>query len=674
MTSSLPPDVALYHMDAKVFQRSKGRSSVAAAAYRSASRLTDERIGETFDYTKKHCVDAFILTPADAPGWARDRESLWNACEAVERANGVVGREVEISIPRDIPEDQWHAFAEEICARYVEAGAVVDVAIHSPTAADKNPNPHLHIMMTTRALDASRPHGFAAKKNDALTQIFESGGRHGGGKRGDALKAERERLANIANSFLGRAGSSRRCTHKSWADLGIDRVAEPDMGEQRIKKMRRQGKHDRRTRLVSSMRAARIQENLLRQTEEEIMAKNPSRQARGGIRPKNQQDFKRKLLLRRIPEAHGIDQDKLHMIDMTRPRVTKIQTRDGGWVELDHGNRALKTYGARGYADEVAQAIYDADYADDIERLEELKSMQRKGSGMRQRRKRDEVPQLPADKVESLADRWRSRGYHKVTEATDGVWIEIGRCKIQDVGDELRIHGPAASDAAVRAMVEKAAAEWAGEVEIFGDKAFKDAAWLEAQRQGVTVYDQATGELYEPSEEIRKRYEADARRMRGEDLEMEEIKRRKAISALLLEAAGGNVAAVTKLRANDADLADFITLHLDDEQRGRLVGKPEADVVAALPEFRNFGKAAREADEAKKREQIPTHAEDFDPNNELAEQALPPLEGAGDLGSDEPDDWSYGPEAYDPEEPEYAARIEEQRWIAEEAERERLGL
>ncbi|MER8547952.1 MobA/MobL family protein [Mesorhizobium sp. M1169] len=133
------------------FQRLKGRSSVAAAAYRSTSCLTDHRIGATFDYTRKHKIAAFILTPENAPDWTCDREALWNACEFVERANGVVGREVEISIPRDIPESDWQAFAEEICARYVEAGAVVDVAIHAPTAADKNKNPHIHGMLTTRA-------------------------------------------------------------------------------------------------------------------------------------------------------------------------------------------------------------------------------------------------------------------------------------------------------------------------------------------------------------------------------------------------------------------------------------------------------------------------------------------------------------------------------------------
>jgi hypothetical protein len=616
MTTSLPPDVALYHMDAKVFQRSKGRSSVAAAAYRSASRLTDSRIGETFDYTRKHCFDAFILTPAGAPAWTLDRESLWNACEAVERANGVVGREVEIAIPRDIPEDQWHAFAGEIVAKYIEAGAVVDVAIHSPAAADNNPNPHLHIMLTTRALDSDGPHGFAKTKNAALIGIFESGGRHGGGKRGDALKAERKRLAAIANKFLERAGSPRRCTHKSWADLGIDREPEPEMGVERAKKMRRQKTHDRRTRLVQSMRSTRIQENELTATEEEIMATNASYQARNGIRPKSKADFKTRLLRDRFPDLPKPEgwAKELHFVDTSNPTVTKIATQDGGHVEI-HG-RFAKVYGQRGIADRFAGALESLGDLDSIERLEELKSIRRKGSGIRQRRKPDEVPALSANQVESLADRWRSRGYHRITESPDGVWVEIGKCRIQDLGDELRIHGPAASDAAVRAMAEKAAAEWGSEVEVYGNKEFKNAMWLEAQRQGVTVYDQTTGELYQPSEELRRRFNADRVKVQEEGNEIAELKRRKAISALLLEAAAGDVEALKKLKANDRDLADFVTLHLNDERRGQLVGEPESAIVPALAEFRVFGRLARQANEDEQRKNgiVPGRAEDFDPS------------------------------------------------------------
>ena len=44
--------VAIYHFSAKIISRSTGRSAVAAAAYRSASRLFDERTEQPFYYSR----------------------------------------------------------------------------------------------------------------------------------------------------------------------------------------------------------------------------------------------------------------------------------------------------------------------------------------------------------------------------------------------------------------------------------------------------------------------------------------------------------------------------------------------------------------------------------------------------------------------------------------------
>lgn len=45
--------MAIFHFSAKTVSRSAGRSSTAAAAYRSAERIVDERTGEIHDYTRK---------------------------------------------------------------------------------------------------------------------------------------------------------------------------------------------------------------------------------------------------------------------------------------------------------------------------------------------------------------------------------------------------------------------------------------------------------------------------------------------------------------------------------------------------------------------------------------------------------------------------------------------
>ena len=88
--------MAIYHFDASVISRSKGRSATAASAYRAAERIVDRRTGEVHDYTRKHGVaHSEILAPEHAPDWARDRSALWNAVEQIERRKDAqVSREV----------------------------------------------------------------------------------------------------------------------------------------------------------------------------------------------------------------------------------------------------------------------------------------------------------------------------------------------------------------------------------------------------------------------------------------------------------------------------------------------------------------------------------------------------------------------------------------------------
>lgn len=594
--TSLPPEFALYHMRAKIFQRSKGRSSVAAAAYRSASLLHDERTGETFDYRKKHCVESFILAPTDAPEWVQDREQLWNRIEAAERNKAAqVAREVEISIPRDIPESQWKAFAEEVCSRYVEAGAVVDIAIHAPTAADKNPNPHIHAMLTMRSLDASRETGFAKAKSASIEQIFSSGGRYGG-QRGDALKAERARIADIANRYLAAAGSPRRVTHRSWADLGIDREAEPDMGETRLHAVKGRKKHDRKTAQVSAIRAARKTENELTQIEEEIMAMNPVHQIKNGIRPARKQDFKMKLLSERFPGADlsGF-KDEIYQVDARSSSKTIIRMRDRGWLECENG--LIHTYGPKGQAEILAQRLVISGHANSAERLEETASYQRRGSGLRQRRRRGEaLPEQPLSVVEQRAEFWRALGYTHVNPMPDGVFISIGSCKIQDLGDELKIHGKPSDDAA-RAMVLKAAEQWSGEMEVFGSKTFKDMMWLESMRQGVSLYDADTGRLYEPSPDIKKSWEEATAKLAEATGDLEALEKRKELGSLMRRAASGDVEAAVELERNDMELADFLNRHLDKQQRAEFAQGSDGEIAEDLDLWRKLGAEARAQDE-----------------------------------------------------------------------------
>lgn len=79
--------IAIFHCPIKIIQRSKGRSAVAAAAYRSGTKIVNEWDGVTHDYTRKGgIVHAEIMLPAHAPPAFAERSTLWNSVEQVEKS------------------------------------------------------------------------------------------------------------------------------------------------------------------------------------------------------------------------------------------------------------------------------------------------------------------------------------------------------------------------------------------------------------------------------------------------------------------------------------------------------------------------------------------------------------------------------------------------------------
>lgn len=151
--------MAIFHFSAKVVGRSSGRSVVAAAAYRAGEKLRDERIGETFDYSRKRQVDpGEVLLPEGAPVEYLDRATLWNAVEQSEnRKDAQLARDIEISLPMELSEKHAKRMAREFVQRnFVDQGMAADIAFHN---LGKH-NPHMHVLLTMRPVGAQ---GFGAK-------------------------------------------------------------------------------------------------------------------------------------------------------------------------------------------------------------------------------------------------------------------------------------------------------------------------------------------------------------------------------------------------------------------------------------------------------------------------------------------------------------------------------
>lgn len=222
------------HCPLIVLSRSDGRSSVAAAAYASRSRMTDFRTGLVHNYQKVPGLLAEGLVH-----WDGTAEALWNAAEASEtRINARVARELRPALPAELPLDDQIGLVRGFCLYLKDRyGVASHWVIHAPTFHEKadtkrlwkrkedeigqaeymkalsdpemtNLNFHAHIRWTVREVDLST--GEFGKKTRKLDDKAT------GSEEVKAIRAEWERRTNAA---LKKAGMRSRIDLRSYKEM-----------------------------------------------------------------------------------------------------------------------------------------------------------------------------------------------------------------------------------------------------------------------------------------------------------------------------------------------------------------------------------------------------------------------------------------------------------------------
>ena len=233
--------MAIYHCSIKIISRGKGKSAVAAAAYRSGEKLVNEYDGAIHDYTRKGgIVHTEILLPDNAPPAFSDRSALWNAVERIEKAkNAQLAREIEIALPYELTREQGVSLVREyVKDNFVAAGMCADVCLH-----DKNDgNPHAHILLTMRPIEQDGAWGAKQKKEYVLdkdgNKIYDPKKRQYKCKSvpatdwNEQTKAEEWRAAwaEICNSYLEKGNHTERIDHRSYERQGIDQIPTVHIG------------------------------------------------------------------------------------------------------------------------------------------------------------------------------------------------------------------------------------------------------------------------------------------------------------------------------------------------------------------------------------------------------------------------------------------------------------
>jgi Ti-type conjugative transfer relaxase TraA len=203
--------MAIYHLHVKVIGRKSGASAVASAAYRSGSRLRDERLDRSQDFSaKRGVVHSEVMLPEYAPASWSDRERLWNDVEAFEvRKDAQLAREVEFAIPRELSEAQGIELARDFAqSEFVDRGMIADLNVHWDVGEDGLANPHAHVMLTMRQVNVDGDkNGFGPKVRDW--------------NRAEMVERWRERWAALANERLAELDIDARIDHRSFEAQGI---------------------------------------------------------------------------------------------------------------------------------------------------------------------------------------------------------------------------------------------------------------------------------------------------------------------------------------------------------------------------------------------------------------------------------------------------------------------
>jgi Ti-type conjugative transfer relaxase TraA len=236
---------------AQVISRGAGRSIVSAAAYRHRARMMDEQAGTSFSYrggaaelmheelSLPEGIPAWLKTAIEGKSAAGASEALWNAVDAFEtRADAQLARELIIALPEELTRAENIALVREFVRdNFTSKGMVADWVYH-----DKEGNPHIHLMTTLRPLTEE---GFGPKKVPVLGEDGEplrvvTPDRPNGkivykvwaGDK-ETMKGWKIAWAETANRHLALAGHEIRLDGRSYAEQGLDGIAQKHLGPEK---------------------------------------------------------------------------------------------------------------------------------------------------------------------------------------------------------------------------------------------------------------------------------------------------------------------------------------------------------------------------------------------------------------------------------------------------------
>lgn len=205
--------MAIYHLSVKngVNESSSGTRGANHHAYINR----EDKYKNREDLETKHS--------GNLPNWAKDAKHFWASADKYERKNGRVYKELEISLPRELNEEQREQLVKEFIEQHFGMSYTYSYAIHNPIASDGAHNPHVHIMFCERKLD-----GIDRTEQQHFRRYNPDCPEKGGAQKDRFFNARnyvyqvRFEWANHVNDFCEKLNIDARIDHRSYKDQGVD--------------------------------------------------------------------------------------------------------------------------------------------------------------------------------------------------------------------------------------------------------------------------------------------------------------------------------------------------------------------------------------------------------------------------------------------------------------------
>jgi MobA/MobL family len=198
--------------------------AIVHVAFKSSSKAPPaaahaQYIARDGQYQRRGGVE--LVESGNMPEFAQaDPHSFWVAADAQERANGRAYTEIQIALPRELDRGQREELARETTRELLGDRFAYTMAVHVPLAKDNIDQPHMHLMFSERAVDATT-------RGLAEDRFFKRNGAKKDPAWNDRNKPEevREKWVEMMNGAMQRAGIEQRMDARSWADQGREDLA-----------------------------------------------------------------------------------------------------------------------------------------------------------------------------------------------------------------------------------------------------------------------------------------------------------------------------------------------------------------------------------------------------------------------------------------------------------------